>query len=160
MIRHASGLTFAALLLASAAPGLAQNSSAPATPPKGTAPSTTPPASPPSPPPASETPAAETPVVTTPPVVVVPAPAPAPAPAPIELPADVPYPNGFADPTAPYGNDMSVTVRESESFWDWGMLGLLGLFGLLGLRGRNGGYRQIIRDERYEEDRFRRDGPR
>jgi len=159
MIRHASGLSFVALLLASA-PALAQNGSTTAPPPKASTPSTPAPTPSPSPPPASEAPPAETPVVTTPPVVVVPAPAPAPAPPPVELQADVPYPNGFADPTAPY-NDMAVTVHESESFWDWGLLGLLGLFGLLGLRGpRGGGYRQFVRDERYEEDRYRRDGSR
>lgn len=153
MIRHASGISLAAALLASAAPALAQNSTQPATPPRTSTPATPAPA--PSPPPPAEPPSAETPVVTTTPVVVVPAPAPPPPPAPIELPADVPYPNGFADPSAPYGNDMSIAVRESEGF-DWGLLGLLGLFGLLGLRGRRDGYRQIVRDERYEEDRLRR----
>jgi MYXO-CTERM domain-containing protein len=154
MIRHASGLTLASALLASTAPVLAQNTTQPATPPRTTAPATPAPTSPPSPPATGEPPAAAIPVETAP-TVVVPVPVPAPAPAPIELPADVPYPNGFADPTAPYGNDMSIQVRESEGF-DWGLLGLLGLLGLFGLRRPRERYREIVRDERYEDDRPRR----
>jgi hypothetical protein len=73
------------------------------------------------------------------------------APAPIELPEQA-YPNGFADPNAAFGNDMSVAVRQENDGFDWGLLGLLGLFGLFGLYRRNDGYRQqTVHSERYED---------
>jgi hypothetical protein len=75
------------------------------------------------------------------------------APAPIEL-EEQPYPNGFADPNAAFGNDMSVAVRQENDGFDWGLLGLLGLFGLFGLYRRNDGYRQqTVHSERYEDGR-------
>lgn len=155
MNRHMTGTALAAsLLMLQAGAAAAQNS----TDPGATAP----------PPASSDRPSASTPPATTsePPVrTEEPAPRAAPpteivpvivqqpsAPAPIQLPADQPYPNGFADPMATYGNDLSVQVRESEGF-DWGLLGLLGLFGLFGLYRRRDGYRSVVQSERYEDDR-------
>jgi MYXO-CTERM domain-containing protein len=75
------------------------------------------------------------------------------APPPIEL-EEVPYPNGFADPNAAYGNDMSVAVRQENDGFDWGLLGLLGLFGLFGLYRRRDGMRHTVHSEqRYEDGR-------
>ena len=133
-------LTSAAALAAGLiayAPALAQNSTEPAVvappPPTRTEPrTTTPPAttSPtPTPAPADDPP---DPVMTSPPpptVVVTPDPAPMPM-EPVTISPDVAYPNGFADPADPFGNEMSLSYREEEGF-DWGLLGLLGLLGLM-----------------------------
>jgi MYXO-CTERM domain-containing protein len=156
MTRRSLAAAFAAsslLLLAGTAS--AQNTADPATsaPPPATG-SDRPTTAAPTPPATSE-PATSEPA--TPPastsVVVVPAPVPQQTlPSTIEL-QDQPYPNGFADPNAPFGNDMSVQVREQGGGFDWGLLGLLGLFGLLGLRRPRDGYRQVVQSERYEDGR-------
>jgi MYXO-CTERM domain-containing protein len=145
----------ASLLWMQAAAASAQNTTEPASgtvPPSGSTPSTpAPPAPPPPPPPA---PAASEPTRTE----VVPVPVVVPstqaAPAPIEL-EEQPYPNGFADPNAAYGNDMSVAVRQESDGFDWGLLGLLGLFGLFGLyrRREGGGFRHTVHSERYDDGR-------
>ncbi len=55
-----------------------------------------------------------------------------PAPEPVTIDPDAAYPNGFADPADPFGNDMSLARRDQGGF-SWGLLGLLGLFGLIPL---------------------------
>jgi len=131
---------FAAALLLAAAPAAAQNSAAapPArTAPPGSAPGTAPPATQP-------------PTVTPPPVVVIPEPEPAPTAnvvivqpvqtvpdEPLTISPDSAYPNGFADPADPFGNDLSL-ARQEEAGFPWGLLGLLGLFGLIPLFRRGG----------------------
>ncbi len=111
-----------------------------------------PPPAPPPPPPAPA-PTASEPSRTEVIAVPVAVPSTQSAPAPIELP-EQPYPNGFADPNAAFGNDMSVAVRQESDGFDWGLLGLLGLFGLFGLYRRNDGYRQqTVHSERYEDGR-------
>jgi hypothetical protein len=161
MIRHSLGTALAASLLAlQASAALGQNSTEPSstTPPAGgerstttTRTTTTAPAASatPAPPPPAPAPAEpRTTDVVTVPVVVPQAQTALP---PVTLPAE-PYPNGFADPTVAYGNDMSVAVREEGGF-DWGLLGLLGLLGLFGLyRGRDR-YRSTVHSERYDEGR-------
>jgi hypothetical protein len=120
---------FALLLAFAAATASAQNTTAPATapppakveaPPPSTAPTTTPAATP-------------VPVETEPAenVVVVREAAP-PPPAPVTIDPDAAYPNGFADPADPFGNDMSLARQEQGGF-NWGLLGLLGLLGLIPL---------------------------
>ena len=153
MIRYSLGTALAASLLAIQAGGAsAQNTTEPGTSPPtgGERPGGTTPAPPPPPPPpapASE-PRTNTEVIPVP--VVVPQQQSAPPP-PVVL-QEQPYPNGFADPNAPYGNDMSVVVREDGGF-EWGLLGLLGLLGLFGLyRGRDG-YRRTVHSERYDDGR-------
>lgn len=157
MIRHSLGAALAAssLLVLQAGAASAQNSTDPAT---TTTPPTTgterPTTGTTTPAPTSEPAASEpaTPRATTPEVVTVPVPvqqAPLPQ---IQL-QDQPYPNGFADPNAPFGNDMSVQVREQDGGFDWGLLGVLGLLGLLGLRRPRNGYSHVVQQERYEDGR-------
>ena len=158
MNRPILGTALAASLFLAGGGAAAQNTTDPATatPPAGSErpgttsprPATPPPAT--EAPPRSETPTtAPPPEVVTPPVVVVPQTQTAPPP--IELPASEPYPNGFADPTAPYGNDLSVAVREEGDGFDWGLLGLLGLLGLFGLYRRREGYTRTVHSERYDD---------
>jgi hypothetical protein len=129
-------LLAAAASLSIALPAAAQNTADPVdTPPppsSDTPPATTPPAS--TPPPAT-TPSAP------PPVVVVPPPQTAPI-EPVTINPDAAYPNGFADPTDPFANDMSLAYRQDRGF-DWGLLGLLGLFGLIPLFRDRGGRRVV-----------------
>jgi len=126
----------AASLIAIASPTIAQNGAAPA--PQTSAPASPAPGTiPPSPPQPGATP----PVVTIPPeaapaapVPVETAPAPTPAaPAPVTISPDAAYPNGFADPEDPFGNDLSLARQNEGGGFPWGLLGLLGLFGLLPL---------------------------
>lgn len=156
MTRHTLGAMIAAsFLLTAAGTAAAQNTAEPVTTPPATGterPSTT--ASPPvtttEPSTRTDDPAPRTsPEVVTVPVVV---PQQTPAPAPIELP-DTAYPNGFADPNAAFGNDLSVQVREEGDGFDWGLLGLLGLVGLLGLRRPREGHRHVVHSERYDDGR-------
>ncbi|HEX9931806.1 MAG TPA: hypothetical protein VGB08_03085 [Allosphingosinicella sp.] len=161
MIRHSLGLAAAASILAlQAGASLAQNTATetPAT----TPPATTPPATT-TPPPATSTPdpgprTADPAPRTSPEVIPVPVVVPQQTmPSTVELP-ETPYPNGFADPNAPFGNDMSVQVRQQNDGFDWGLLGLLGLFGLFGLyRGRDR-HRHVVHSERYADDRRYDDG--
>jgi MYXO-CTERM domain-containing protein len=150
------GTALAASLLWMGAAASAQNTTEPATgttpPSTGTAPATpAPPAPPPPPAPAPTTSEPTRTEVVPVPVVV---PSTQAAPAPIEL-EETPYPNGFADPNAAYGNDMSVAVRQENDGFDWGLLGLLGLFGLFGLyRRREHGVRHTaVHSERYDDGR-------
>ncbi len=151
MNRIALAASLAAFLGAGAAS--AQNTTEPARPPAGERPKATTPQTPPpssaEPPAGSEQPATPPPATEIVPVPVV-VPQPQAAPAPIELPMDEPYPNGFADPSGAYGNDLSVAVRQENDGLDWGLLGLLGLFGLFGLYRRDG-YRQVMHSERVDE---------
>jgi hypothetical protein len=62
-------------------------------------------------------------------VVVVPQPQTAPM-EPVTIDPDAAYPEGFADPADPFGNEMSPAYRREQGF-DWGLLGLLGLLGLI-----------------------------
>lgn len=157
MIRHSLGAALAAtsLLALQAGAASAQNSTDPAT---GSAPSasgterpatSTPSSAPTSEPATSEpaTPRAAAPEVVTVPVPVQQAPLPQ-----IQL-QDQPYPNGFADPNVPFGNDMSVQVREEGDGFDWGLIGVVGLLGLFGLRRRREGFRHVVQQERYEDGR-------
>jgi MYXO-CTERM domain-containing protein len=155
MIPHSLGAALAAtsLLALQAGAASAQNTTDPAT---GSAPPATgtdrPTTSTPTPAPTSEPATSEpaTPRSAAPEVVTVPVPvqqAPLPQ---IQL-QDQPYPNGFADPNVPFGNDMSVQVREEGDAFDWGLLGVLGLLGLFGLRRPRDGYRQVVQQERYED---------
>lgn len=146
-------------LAALAAPAFAQNT-------------TVPPVIAPPPPTKNETPPATTtpPPTTTAPepadpappaVVVVPQTQPAPI-EPVTIDPDAAYPNGFADPADPFGNDMSLAYREERGF-PWGLLGLLGLLGLIPLfRDRDGRRvvyverdelppRRVVREERIDE---------
>ena len=157
MIRHSLGAAPAAsFLLAGAGGAWAQNTAEPATTPPPTTterPATT------TPPPVTTEPTTRTDdppprTTTTPDVVTVPVPVPQQTVPPVVLP-DTAYPNGFADPTAPFGNDMSVQVREQGDGFDWGLLGLLGLIGLLGLRRPRDGYRHVVHSERYDDGRPR-----
>jgi hypothetical protein len=157
MTRHSLGAALAAssLFLLQAGAALAQNTTDPAA---TTTPSTTgtdrPSTSTTTPAPTSEPATSEpaTPRAATPEVVAVPVPvqqAPLPQ---IQL-QDQPYPNGFADPNVPFGNDMSVQVREQGDGFDWGLLGIIGVLGLFGLRRPRDGYRQVVQQERYEDGR-------
>jgi len=155
MTRHSLGAALAASwLLLPAAPAFGQNSSDPATttPPPTTTerpPAPTPPPAPSAPEPVrTETPAPRS----APEVVAVPVPVQSAPPATIEL-QDQPYPNGFADPNAAFGNDLSVQVREQDDGFDWGLLGLLGLLGLFGLRRPREGHRHVVHSERYDDGR-------
>ena len=151
MTRYAIPAALASVLLLQAGPAAAQNTSDPATatpPATGTerpatsTPSTPPVTSEPSTGTAPATPRAETP--SSPSVVAVPVPVPQQAPpAAIEL-QDQPYPNGFADPADPFGNGMSLSYREEEDGFDWGLLGLLGLLGLIPLFRRGNGYTRVV----------------
>jgi hypothetical protein len=145
MVRHSLGAAIAAsCLLLPAGAAFAQNTADPA--------ATTPP--PPAPSAPAEPVRTEAPAPrTTPEVVAVPVPVQTAPPPAIEL-QDQAYPNGFADPDAPFGNDMSVEMRRQESGgFPWGLLGLLGLAGLLGLRGPRDGHRHIVQSERYDDGR-------
>lgn len=161
MIRPSLGTALAGSLLVSfAAAASAQNSTDPGTtttaPPTGSdrpSANTTPPPASTETPARTEEPAPRTATEVVPVPVVVPQAQTQPAPAPIEL-QDQPYPNGFADPNAVYGNDMSVAVRQESDGFDWGLLGLLGLLGLFGLyRPRRGDYRHVVHQERYDDGR-------
>jgi hypothetical protein len=55
-----------------------------------------------------------------------------PPPEPVSIDPDAAYPNGFADPADPFGNDMSL-ARQQQGGFSWGLLGLLGLLGLIPL---------------------------
>ena len=114
------------------------------------------PAPPPPAPPATSTPApTETPAAP-PPVVVVPQTSTAPPPMePVTIDPDAAYPNGFADPSDPFANDMSLAYREERGF-DWGLLGLLGLFGLIPLFRERGRYARTVYVERDDEAAPRR----
>lgn len=143
------------LLAAHAGPGLAQNSTAD-TPVPGTSPPKVEPVAPPPPPAVAPQPAdnsSQTQIVVRE--------APAPAPAPMTIDPDVAYPNGFADPADPFGNDLSLARRDTDGF-PWGMIGLLGLLGLIPLFRRGGRTtrtvyvdrdepRRVIREEHIEE---------
>ncbi|MGQ0588886.1 MAG: hypothetical protein ACT4N8_05045 [Sphingosinicella sp.] len=155
---------FAAASLLAAAPAAAQNSAAPPprSPPGTAAPPTT------APPPGTQPP----PAITPPPVVVVPEPEPTAnvvivqpvqtvPDEPLTISPDAAYPNGFADPADPFGNDLSL-ARQEEAGFPWGLLGLLGLFGLIPLFRRGGRTtrtvyvdrddpRRVIREERIED---------
>ena len=152
----------AAALLASllALPAIAQNNIAPEPVPVA-------------PPPASGI----TPPATTAPQPTTPQPAanavePAPAPVveereperePVTISPDAAYPNGFADPADPFGNDLSLARPEEGRGFNWGLLGLLGLLGLIPLFRRGGGRttrtvyvdrddpKRVLREERIEE---------
>lgn len=137
-----------------AIPAAAQNTTAPVTTaPPATTPTTTP----------STTPPATTPVVTPVPVETAPAEnvvvvretAPA-APAPVTIDPDAAYPNGFADPADPFGNDMSLARRDQGGF-NWGLLGLLGLLGLIPLFRRSGGTVRTVYVDRDDPRRVLRE---
>lgn len=149
------GVLIAASLASTAAPALAQNSSAaapaPSTPPKTDAPtSVTPPApstTPPEPPPAAPAP-----------VIVQPVQQPAPQ-QPVAISPDANYPNGFQDPANPFANE--ARAYNDQDGFDWGLLGLLGLLGLIPLIRGGGGRtvyvereepRRVVRTERIDED--------
>ena len=51
---------------------------------------------------------------------------------------DAAYPNGFADPEDPFGNDMSLADHGEGGGFPWGLLGLLGLLGLIPLFRKSG----------------------
>jgi hypothetical protein len=141
----------AACLIGLAAPASAQNSAA------------EPPVVAPPPPTKTETPP---PPTTTPPQTTpdpLPAPAPPPEPVvvvpqtqtvpmePVTIDPDAAYPEGYADPADPFGNDMSLAYRREQGF-DWGLLGLLGLLGLIPLfLGRR--ERRIVHVDRDEAPR-------
>lgn len=159
MMRLALFLLFLAGGLA--APAAAQNSSGTAAPPPaGTAPPATTGAPPPATtvPPATQPPETVQPVEAPPTVVVQPVQQPAPQ-APVAISPDAQYPNGFADPAAPFANDAGA-YNDNGSGFDWGLLGLLGLLGLIPLIRGNGPRtiyvereepRRVVR-ERIEED--------
>lgn len=157
MTRPMLGTALAASLFLMAGAAAAQNSTEPTgstPPPTG---SERPSASTPAPPPPPPAPApAESPPPRSTEVIVVPQSQPAVPPpiatAPIQL-DDTPYPNGFADPNAAYGNDLSVAVQQESDGFDWGLLGLLGLFGLFGLYRRRDGYTRTVHAERYDDGR-------
>ena len=148
-------LAIALFLTVAATPAAAQNTIEPSTsvpPPTKAEPA--PPTT--TPPPTSEEPITEEPAEA--PVVVREAP---PAPEPVTIDADAAYPNGFADPADPFGNDLSL-ARQERSGFPWGLLGLLGLLGLIPLFRRSGHMtrtvyvdrddpRRVIREERLEE---------
>ena len=156
MVRHSLGAALAAsCLLLPAGAAFGQNTADPATTPPPTTTERPPTTTPPPPtttttePVRTETPPPRT---GTPEVVTVPVPVQSAPPPTIEL-QDQPYPSGFADPDAPFGNDMSVQVRQREGGgFPWGLLGLLGLAGLLGLR-RHHGHRHVVHSERYDDGR-------
>ena len=149
-------LAIALVLIATAAPVAAQNSIEPvvAPPPPTKAepapPTTAPPTTTPEP----------TETEPTPDVVVVRETPPAPEP--VTIDPDAAYPNGFADPADPFGNDLSLARRDEGGF-PWGLLGLLGLLGLIPLFRRAGHMttrtvyvdrddpKRVIREERIEE---------
>ena len=102
-----------------------------------------------SPPPTPSEPVERT--VRVPEPIVVPVPQTVPM-EPVTISPDAAYPNGFADPADPFGNEMSLSYREQESGFDWGLLGLLGLLGLIPLFRERGGSRTVY-VERDEEPR-------
>lgn len=126
-----NSLAIALVLIVAAAPSAAQNTTDP---PVVTAPppTKTEPAPPTTAPPTTTEPVTEEPAET--PVVVRETP---PAPEPVTIDPDAAYPNGFADPADPFGNDLSLARQEPSGF-PWGLLGLLGLFGLVPLFRRSG----------------------
>jgi len=127
-------------------PALAQNSSGAAAP-AGSPPATKAEAPPTTaPPPTTTAPVTVQPVEAAPTVVVQPAPQPAPQ-QPVTISPDAAYPNGFADPADPFGNEASA-YNDSQSGFDWGLLGLLGLLGLIPLiRGNGSRTIYVERDE-------------
>lgn len=147
-------LAITLLLIAAAAPAAAQNTTEPvvAPPPPTKAepvPTTTPPTT--APEPVEAEPAQNV-------VVVREAP---PPPEPVTIDPDAAYPNGFADPADPFGNDLSLARRDEGGF-PWGLLGLFGLLGLIPLFRRSGTTtrtvyvdrddpKRVIREERIEE---------
>lgn len=143
-----SRIIAASALLAALAPSAlaAQNNAAPAAP-------ASPPATPPAPAPAPSgpgvQPGAQPPVITIPPDQAPPPVEPAepapeprtPEPEPMTISPDAAYPNGFADPEDPFGNDLSLARQQGEGGgFNWGLVGLLGLLGLIPLF-RKGGSR-------------------
>jgi outer membrane biosynthesis protein TonB len=149
-------LAIALVLIMAPAPSAAQNTTEPpvvaAPPPTKTEPA--PPTT--TPPTTTEEPVTEEPAEA--PVVVREAP---PEPEPMTIDPDAAYPNGFADPADPFGNDLSL-ARQQESGFPWGLLGLLGLLGLIPLFRQSGRTtrtvyvdrddpRRVIREERIEE---------
>ena len=137
----------AVLLLAS--PVTAQNSSA--EPPVVTAPppKTETPSEGPSTPPVTVEPVDTSPAPVAP-VVVTPAPQTVPL-EPVTIDPDAAYPEGFGDPADPFSNDLSLTYRQRDDGFDWGLLGLLGLLGLIPLFRNRGG--RVVYVEREEEPR-------
>jgi hypothetical protein len=123
----------AACLIGLAAPASAQNSAAepPVVAPPPPTKTETPPPTTTIPPPTTTSepspPAAPPPE----PVIVVPQTQTVPM-EPVTIDPDAAYPEGFADPADPFGNDMSLAYRREQGF-DWGLLGLLGLLGLIPL---------------------------
>lgn len=119
-----------------AASATAQNNSVPA--PTAPPPAKVEPAPLPTTPPAAMPPVTPAPVETAPAENVVVVRETAPPPEPVTIDPDAAYPNGFADPADPFGNDMSL-ARRDQGGYNWGLLGLLGLLGLIPLfrRGAN-----------------------
>lgn len=161
-MRKMAGAALAAALLTMSAAAGAQNTTDPGrtippgeknNPTQTTPPQTTPPAT--TTPPVTTEPLEPEPVrpsTGTPVIVTTPAPA-APPIEPIRIDPTEPYPNGFADPNAPFGNDMSVSLRQQDEGFDWGLLGLLGLFGLAGLWRRRDHSQQVFHSERVDDGR-------
>ncbi len=148
-------LAIALILTVAAAPAAAQNVIDPSTSPPP------PTKAEPAPPTTTPPPTTTEPVVTEPAQNVVVVRETAPPPEPVTIDPDAAYPNGFADPDDPFGNDMSMAYREQGGF-DWGLLGLLGLLGLIPLFRRSGHMtrtvyvdrddpRRVIREDRIEE---------
>lgn len=156
MIRHSLGLMGAASLLAlQAGAASAQNTTTdPVTTPQPATPAPATPAPPPAPSAPDPAPRTSDPAPrSSPEVIQVPVVVPQQTmPSTVELP-ETPYPNGFADPNAPFGNDMSVQVRQESDGFDWGLLGFLGLFGLFGLYRRPDRHRHVVHSERYDDGR-------
>ncbi len=80
----------------------------------------------------------------------------APPPEPVTIDADAAYPNGFADPADPFGNDMSLARRDQGGF-SWGLLGLLGLLGLIPLFRRGGNTTRTVYVDRDDPRRVLRE---
>lgn len=152
----------ATVLLASllAAPLAAQNNVAPEPVPVTPQPATG------AAPPAMTTPQPTTPAEAANTIEAAPAPVPQerePEPEPVAISPDAAYPNGFADPADPFGNDLSLAQQQEGRGFNWGLLGLLGLLGLIPLFRRGGGRttrtvyvdrddpKRVLREERIEE---------
>ena len=69
-----------------------------------------------------------------------------------QIDPDAAYPNGFADPDDPFGNECRG-CSASESGFDWGLLGLLGLLGLIPLFRGNGRVSRTVYVERDDPSR-------
>lgn len=144
-------LAIALVLTVTAAPSAAQNTTEPpvvATPPPTKAepapPTTTPPVTTPEP---AETEPAQNVVVVR---------ETAPPPEPVTIDPDAAYPNGFADPADPFGNDLSL-ARQEQSGFPWGLLGLLGLLGLVPLFRRSGHTTRTVYVDRDDPRRVMRE---